>query len=104
MRLIDLPIEPAVHDAPFWGAVDPERHAALSRRGIHLHVYVAGEDVTLRCRFFDDRPGRTRADLYVLSPDGLHIMRAAPDSIRPAIERCRRFLIVDGDPIVGAQP
>ena len=97
INLLDLPLEPSVLDAPFWGLVTPERHDALSRRGIHLHVYVAGVDVTLRCRSFDDRPGRQCADLFVLAPDGRHIMRIGSSS-RPQIERCRRFLVVDGEP------
>jgi len=51
-----------------WGPVDVHRHHALQHRGIHLHVYHEGQDVTRRCFFADDTDGR--AGLYLLNADG----------------------------------
>lgn len=39
----------------YWGAVDVQRHWDLVSRGIHLHVFHQGQEVTTRCYFFDDR-------------------------------------------------
>lgn len=67
-----------------WGAVDPTRHAALAAKGHDLRVYVGGVDVTRRVRFFDDRPGRRRAELYVLGDDGRVALN--PATRAPAVE------------------
>lgn len=53
-----------------WGPMTVERHRALCDRGIHLHVYVAGVDVTTRCRFFDDTPSNKHADLFRHNSEG----------------------------------
>lgn len=37
-----------------WGAVDVERHFILRTRGIDLHVFHDGKDITKDCRFADD--------------------------------------------------
>ena len=47
-----------------WGAVTVKRHAELKAEGKYLAIFVNGEDVTHRCRFFDDRPGSKVAELF----------------------------------------
>jgi hypothetical protein len=78
-----------------WGPVGVRRHRALCRIGTHLHVYHRGEDVTLRCRFFDDRPGRKRAVLY-LHQDGRPYV--VPGTKRPAMEVVSDFEVRVGTP------
>lgn len=46
-----------------YGPMTVERHRELSLAGTHLHVFVAGVDVTARCFFWDDTPGQERASL-----------------------------------------
>jgi hypothetical protein len=37
-----------------WGAVTVDRHMALVEQGISLEIWLNGNNVTHRCRFFDD--------------------------------------------------
>jgi hypothetical protein len=83
---------------PYWGVMGVERHRRLCARGIYLHVYAAGVDVTLRCQYFDDTPGRAHASLYVLTPDGRHVMRRGRAPGRPALERVTAFRVAEGAP------
>ena len=93
-RVIDLPIEPRIRDVPYWGPMGIARHAALARRGLYLRVYVDGADVTDRCRFFDDTPGRSFAWLYRLTADGRYILRAGLGG--PAREIVSAFQVREG--------
>jgi hypothetical protein len=54
----------------YWGPMDPTRHRLLCHQGVHLHVFVGREDVSRRCRFFDDTPGREVAELYRVDATG----------------------------------
>jgi len=47
-----------------YGAMTIQRHAILKARGLDLHVFVRGEDVTHRCRYADDTPGKEVAILF----------------------------------------
>lgn len=46
------------------GPLTVERHAVLKSQGVDFHVFVRGEDVTRRCHYVDDTPGRKVAFLY----------------------------------------
>ena len=46
-----------------YGAVTIGRHRRLAHRGIYLHVFHRGQDVTNRCRFADDT-GDGTAELF----------------------------------------
>jgi hypothetical protein len=52
-----------------YGAVTIERHRLLMARGIYLHVYHRGVDVTNRCRFADDT-GEGIAELFLHDAKG----------------------------------
>lgn len=70
-----------------------ERHRILKEeKGIDLHVFVRGDDVTDRCRFFDDTPGIMRAELYLHDADGHAYLDPAGDG--PAIEIIHDFEVV----------
>lgn len=47
-----------------------DKHRALMMSGLHLRVFVRGEDVTDRCYFADDTPGAEIARLFALNADG----------------------------------
>jgi hypothetical protein len=79
-----------------WGPVDVERHRALCMRGTHLHIYHFNQDVSTRCRFFDDTPGQERAELHLLNDKGRPYL--APDRDGPAIEVITNFVVRRGDP------
>jgi hypothetical protein len=79
--------------------MDVHRHRALCDRGIHLHVYRFNQDVTKQCRFFDDTPGRERAELYLLNHAGRKYLRA--DKRGAAIEVVTNFKIRRGEPLHG---
>lgn len=65
------------------GPLTIERHRLLKNRGVDLHVFVRGVDVTRRCRYADDTPGREVAVLYRQTPDGrFHL----DEDRRPAVE------------------
>jgi hypothetical protein len=59
----------APSSGPRWGAVTLERHRVLANRGVHLHVFYDGVDVTRRCQFADDT-GAGTAHLLTLGPNG----------------------------------
>jgi len=82
---------------PYWGVVNADRHRRLCERGIYLHVYAEGVDVTLRCQFFDDTPGRSRAALFLLTPDG-RLVRRARRGRGPALELVTAFRVAEGAP------
>lgn len=46
------------------GPLDVTRERLLRARGVHLRVFVRGDDVTHRCRYADDTPGKEVAVLY----------------------------------------
>lgn len=52
-----------------YGPVMIKRHNAFIARGIYLHVYHHGEDVTSRCCFADDT-GDGIAELFLLNAEG----------------------------------
>lgn len=87
-------VVPAMLEPPrHWGRVDIARHASLCARGIWLRVYANGEDVTRRCRWFDDTPGAMRAELIRRGPDG----RVALDADRrPVVDVVRDFIVRPG--------
>lgn len=83
-----------------WGPMTIERHTDLKRQGVHLRVFVRGEDVTDRCRFANDTPGHEVAELYRrigagfqfhLDEDGEPVVEVAREQIelRVVIERWR---------------
>jgi len=53
-----------------WGPLTIQRERQLRSRGITLRVFWHGEDVTRRCRYADDTPGREVAVLYRHTPHG----------------------------------
>lgn len=53
-----------------YGPLTVERHAKLKRLGTDLHVFVRGEDVTNRCSYADDTPGKQVARLFRQTPSG----------------------------------
>ena len=46
------------------GPLTIARERVLRAAGVHLRVFVRGEDVTHRCRFADDTPGHVVAELF----------------------------------------
>jgi hypothetical protein len=50
--------------------MDIERERQLRSLGWTVRVFVRGVDVTQRCRFADDTPGRERAELYRMNDRG----------------------------------
>ena len=46
-----------------WGPLTADRHHLLRLSGVHLRVFVRGVDVTDRCSYADDTPGREAAVL-----------------------------------------
>ena len=46
-----------------WGPLTPDRHHVLRLSGVHLRVFARGVDVTDRCSYADDTPGREAAVL-----------------------------------------
>lgn len=52
------------------GPLTVTRHTELASNGLHLHELYRGEDVTRRCRFADDTPGRQQAELFKLDAKG----------------------------------
>lgn len=99
-EVLDLPLAPAIADFPHWGPMNVSRHLALCKRGIHLRVYVNGEDVSDRVRFFDDTPGHAYAVLYRLCAGRKYILRDA-SGVGPALEIVRSFLVREGEPFTG---
>jgi len=53
-----------------YGPITIARERKLRARGITLRVFWHGEDVTNRCRYVDDTPGRAVAVLYRHTPQG----------------------------------
>jgi hypothetical protein len=53
-----------------YGPLTVVRHALLKARGVDLRVFVRGVDVTNRCRYADDTPGRQVAELFLLNEKG----------------------------------
>lgn len=79
-----------------WGPMDVRRHADLYDRGIHLHVYRHGTDVSNCCRFFDDTPGHERAELFLENEHGRKYLNA--DHATVAFEVVTEFEVRRGDP------
>ena len=52
-----------------WGPVSVERHTALIRKGVFLHIWHDGVDVTRRCTFATDE-GEGWAELLALDRHG----------------------------------
>lgn len=75
-----------------WGPMTVDRHSALKQRGIDLHVFVRGEDVTDRCHWFDDTPSVMRAELFRHDASGRAYYDPATDG--PAIEIIHNFKVV----------
>ena len=55
---------------PPYGPMDITRHALHRSRGVHIRVFYRGEDVTDRCQYADDTPGRQVAHLFKLDANG----------------------------------
>ena len=55
---------------PPFGTMDVDRHRALMRDGIFIHVKRNGEDVTNRCIFADDSPDDNHAILFCVDAFG----------------------------------
>ena len=79
-----------------WGPMDVSRHRSLIQRGIHLHIYSGGVDVSNRCRFFDDTPSHQRAELFLHNADGRPYLNARRDAA--AYEVITEFEIRRGKP------
>lgn len=79
-----------------WGPMDVMRHREYTKQGIHLHVYHKGQDVSSRCRFFDDTPGRERAELYLRDANGRFYL--CPDKSQAALEIVTDFEVRRGGP------
>jgi hypothetical protein len=69
------------------GPLTIERHLELKDKGIDLHVFWNGEDVTKRCSFADNTPGAERADLFKV--DGFGKFYKDPDTKEIAREIVR---------------
>lgn len=52
-----------------YGPMTVERHCALVHKGVHIHVFYQGRDVTSRCRFADDT-GYGVAELFKKNATG----------------------------------
>jgi hypothetical protein len=79
--------------APTWGPTNVARHATLKSRGHHLRVIVRGEDVTDRCRYFDDTSDPPVAELFRVDDAGRKYRDT--ETGEPAMEYARVFTIRD---------
>jgi hypothetical protein len=102
------------------GPLTVDRHRRLRARGVDLRVIVRGEDMTHRCRYADDTPGRQVAVLFrrnarghchldedgavavEIADDNIQIRRSAND-VRVGIARCRRSALTPV-PYIPADP
>lgn len=88
------------HPAPEpYGEMTVHRHLAFMRRGVHLHVWYRGEDVTTRCSFADDR-GRGYAVLFLHKDGRPYFDRTAsrPGPPRAAMETVYGITMRPGAP------
>ena len=76
-----------------WGPTDVDKHRWWQARDHDLHVYVGEEDVTSRCRFFDDTSTPPVAELYRLNAEGRKYLDSTG---KPAIEVIHDFEIRTG--------
>ena len=60
----------------WWGYVDPLTHRGYEAKGIDLHVFVDGVDVTNRCKEFYDGPGPRWLLLYRVNDKGHKVVGA----------------------------
>ena len=77
-----------------FGAISVARHAQLRAQGIDLHVWVAGVDVTRRCRFADDT-GDGWAELLKHNADGRPYLGADGEIAREIV---RGICVREGPP------
>jgi len=60
-----------------YGAITVAKHYHLCQRGVHLHVFHEGNDVTKRCMYADDA-GDGMAELQLLNDKGRPYTRLIP--------------------------
>ena len=53
-----------------YGLVTLDRHREYAAKGVYLHVFVNGVDVTSRCKIANDSADRNMAVLFRLNADG----------------------------------
>ena len=75
-----------------------ELHSALCTERIYLHVFVRGEDVTLRCTYADDRPGMKVARLYKHDAQGHCYIDATTGELAIEWVICDEIAIHAGEP------
>jgi len=78
-----------------WGPTDVRKHTWWKSRGHHLRIIVRDEDVTERCRFFDDTCHPPVAELLRRTPEG-HVHMDEGGIVAVQVEH--EFTIVDTAP------
>lgn len=63
------------------GSLDIKRHLLLRSRGVDLHVFYNSEDVTDRCTYADDTPGKQVARLFKLNELGKKHLDPATNAV-----------------------
>jgi hypothetical protein len=84
-------------DLKTFGPITVARHIELQAAGVHLHVFHNGVDVTRRCEFADDTPGRNTATLFKLDAQGRKYLD--PATQRVAREVIHGIEIREGEPL-----
>ena len=80
-----------------WGAMTVERHTALSARGIHLHVFHNGQDITKGCHFADDT-GDGVAELFLRDDNGRLYVDSETGSV--AKKTVYGVTMLEGEPLI----
>lgn len=81
-----------------YGAVDVRRHLLFSHKGIHLHVWHQGVDVTRRCYFADDTNDGVA---YLFKHDASGRPYVDPETRHAAIETVYGITLTAGAPLHG---